>query len=96
MERNNNKTLESIKFCIPSWKGDETCDDINNNEKCDWDGGDCCGDNIRCYPHDCQKCQCLDPDWVQVGWEYQYDCDPGCDDPPKAGLKNQNMKNYQK
>ena len=26
-----------------SWKGDSYCDDKNNNEACDWDGGDCCG-----------------------------------------------------
>ena len=35
------------------------CDDGNNNPECDYDGGDCCGYNVkRDY---CQFCQCLDP-----------------------------------
>jgi len=29
-----------------SWKGDKSCDDENNNEGCDFDGGDCCGPNV--------------------------------------------------
>merc|ERR1712012_193169 len=44
---------------VPSWRGDDYCDDANNNEGCDYDGGDCCGSNVnKTY---CQKCQCLDP-----------------------------------
>ena len=27
---------------------------------CDWDGGDCCGDNVKTKY--CEKCECLDPD----------------------------------
>ena len=30
----------------PQWKGDGICDDDNNVESCDWDGGDCCGDHV--------------------------------------------------
>ena len=26
---------------------------------CDWDGGDCCGDNVKTKY--CEKCECLDP-----------------------------------
>ena len=41
------------------WKGDNYCDDQNNNAGCDWDGGDCCGkDNNYCQ---CGACKCLDP-----------------------------------
>ena len=48
--------------CVfPNWKGDGWCDDENNVESCDWDGGDCCGDNVvTTY---CEACECLDPDF---------------------------------
>ena len=39
---------------------DNYCDDESNNEVCDWDGGDCCGDNV--YTDYCDDCECLDPD----------------------------------
>ena len=35
------------------------CDDGNNNPECDYDGGDCCGYNVK--RNYCQFCQCLDP-----------------------------------
>ena len=44
----------------PHWKGDNWCDDENNNEGCDWDGGDCCGPDVR--DKYCTKCECLDPE----------------------------------
>merc|ERR1712223_958288 len=44
---------------IPSYKGDNYCDDENNNCGCDWDGGDCCGSNVNTYY--CSACECLDP-----------------------------------
>ena len=31
----------------PQWFNDTYCDDDNNNEECGWDGGDCCGDDIK-------------------------------------------------
>ena len=43
----------------PQWKGDDWCDDENNNCGCEWDGGDCCGDNVRTQY--CKECLCLDP-----------------------------------
>ena len=30
----------------PDYKKDNNCDDNNNLQSCDWDGGDCCGPNI--------------------------------------------------
>ena len=42
-----------------SWKGDNWCDDENNNCGCEWDGGDCCGSNVR--TNYCTVCACLDP-----------------------------------
>ena len=41
-----------------NWIGDGNCDDVNNNEQCQWDGGDCCGDNVHLW---CLVCACLDP-----------------------------------
>merc|ERR1712088_186047 len=45
----------------PQWKGDGYCDDENNNDGCDYDGGDCCGDDVNTQY--CSACQCLDPDF---------------------------------
>ena len=44
---------------LPHYKGDGSCDDENNTMECDWDGGDCCGDNVNTLW--CTDCQCLDP-----------------------------------
>ena len=41
----------------PSWKGDNYCDDQNNNCGCEWDGGDCCGSNVNTQY--CSACECL-------------------------------------
>ena len=40
--------------CITSYIGDGYCDDDNNNEACQYDGGDCCDNsapnwNAYCY-----------------------------------------------
>ena len=43
----------------PSYKGDDWCDDENNNCGCEWDGGDCCGKKVK--KNYCKKCKCLDP-----------------------------------
>ena len=42
-----------------NWIGDGYCDDVNNNEDCQWDGGDCCGNSVNTQY--CQVCACLDP-----------------------------------
>ena len=40
-----------------SWISDDSCDDVNNNQFCNFDGGDCCGANvIKQY---CINCNCL-------------------------------------
>ena len=44
----------------PLMSGDGYCDDVNNNAGCDFDGGDCCGDNVdKRY---CSKCICYEND----------------------------------
>ena len=40
-------------------KGNSYCNDEKNNVGCDWDGGDCCGPNVRTFF--CSQCVCLDP-----------------------------------
>ena len=40
-------------------KGNGFCNDEKNNVGCDWDGGDCCGPNVR--TSNCLQCLCLDP-----------------------------------
>ena len=48
-----------ITGCIyPGRHGDGYCDDVNNNEACFFDGGDCCGGIIN--PYLCTVCQCLE------------------------------------
>ena len=51
-----------LKACEhPEWKGDDFCDDENNNKGCEYDGGDCCGSNVN--TDYCSECQCLDPNF---------------------------------
>ena len=38
------------------WIGDDFCDDINNNEKCLYDDGDCCG--LSAQKNFCYECAC--------------------------------------
>ena len=46
---------------FPEFKGDGPCDDGNNHEGCEYDGGDCCGSNV--HTDFCSECQCLDPNY---------------------------------
>ena len=41
---------------MTEWIGDNFCDDINNNEKCLYDDGDCCG--LSAQKNFCFKCTC--------------------------------------
>ena len=41
---------------ISYWVGDGFCDDINNNEACDYDNGDCCGLSMK--KNFCVQCIC--------------------------------------
>jgi len=43
---------------IPHWFMDNYCDDENNNAKCGFDGGDCCGDDVNTSY--CKECECLE------------------------------------
>ena len=48
--------------CISLYINDGYCDDQNNNANCEYDGGDCCGDNVDASW--CTLCQCLDPTYT--------------------------------
>ena len=41
-------TIMPFEYCyaggVPEWMGNGRCNDENNHEACDWDGGDCCGE----------------------------------------------------
>ena len=39
------------------WVKDGLCDDMNNNEACNYDGGDCCG--VYSNKRFCLKCECI-------------------------------------
>ena len=41
----------------PGFKADGFCDDGNNNAGCDFDGGDCCGPDVK--KDFCSVCACL-------------------------------------
>merc|ERR1712173_534766 len=45
----------------PQWANDQWCDDENNNEDCNWDGGACCNNTFGGWDHYCSDCECLDP-----------------------------------
>jgi len=48
---------------LPEYKGDGNCDDKNNNCGCEYDGGDCCGPNVK--KSYCSECKCLDPNYKE-------------------------------
>ena len=41
---------------VSYWVGDGFCDDINNNEACEYDDGDCCGLSMK--KNFCVQCTC--------------------------------------
>ena len=68
LEDGNNADIECSGNCfLLNWKGDNKCDDQNNNCGCDWDGGDCCGSNVNTQY--CSACECLEVE--QIAFDYQ-------------------------
>jgi len=79
----------------PQYKGDGNCDDKNNNEACEYDGGDCCAKSVTnnkgvatgvVITKYCNDCECLDPDNQGEGeaaptcGKPQFKGDGNCDD----------------
>ena len=50
-------TNDSRGCTFPLYVGDSFCDDENNNEDCNFDGGDCCGQFVNTQY--CAVCQCM-------------------------------------
>ena len=44
--------------CCDEWVADGYCDDDNNNQHCNYDGGDCCGLNVNTLY--CSDCYCIE------------------------------------
>ena len=45
----------------PDWAGDGYCDDGINTPECNYDNGDCCGDDIQTQY--CSQCDCKNPNY---------------------------------
>merc|ERR1712193_158150 len=65
------------------FKGDGNCDDDNNNCGCEFDGGDCCGPDVK--KSYCKECKCKDPNYKPSGCngkcgQPKYKGDGNCDD----------------
>lgn len=56
-EDTNTTTLVDDLGC--TFVGDGFCDDSNNNPDCNFDGGDCCGENVA--TDFCSICECINP-----------------------------------
>ena len=54
----NSSSTECVN---PDWVKDGFCDDETNNLDCNFDGGDCCGDEINTAY--CTLCQCKEEDY---------------------------------
>ena len=64
---------------LPQYKNDGFCDDRNNNAGCDYDGGACCGSNVK--KDYCKHCLCLsgeifDPSYSLKGCIHEKDFSP--------------------
>ena len=53
-------TTTAVSACTNNYVGDGYCDDENNIEVCNWDGGDCCNNNIQNWDEYCDDCQCFE------------------------------------
>ena len=53
---NNLITLTGLGAKL-EWVNDGLCDDMNNIEACDYDGGDCC--SILANKRFCVECKCI-------------------------------------
>ena len=61
---------EGIEYnCVYKWISDGYCTDQNNNEECDWDGGDCCGNYVN--TQHCRKCECHEPNFELKECNYE-------------------------
>merc|ERR1712151_406231 len=83
----NGQGTAAAKCKNEKYKGDGNCDDGNNNEGCDYDGGDCCektAKNNKVKTQFCTECKCLDPNGQDTAApkckNEKYKGDGNCDD----------------
>ena len=50
--------LSDLNCSNQHWVGDGYCDDVTNNNECNYDGGDCCLDTVNTQY--CTECICHD------------------------------------
>ena len=55
----SNYQFLTLKIFLTIFSADDICDDLSNTPECNYDGGDCCGDEVN--TDFCIDCQCLDP-----------------------------------
>ena len=56
-EQNFSNASENLGGGKIEWINDGLCDDMNNNEACNYDDGDCCGVYVK--RNYCLQCECL-------------------------------------
>ena len=58
-----NRSKENLlENCFnPFWAGDGWCDDGLNTPECNYDNGDCCGDDVLTSSYYCVECECKNP-----------------------------------
>ena len=83
---------ERYKFPVCNFQdiGDGYCGDGGNTKECDWDGGDCCGDDVEISYIDtvtnyvvetCSTCACLQPlDFELKSCQYEQISNGICND----------------
>ena len=58
----NSKFFNDLGGGVLKWMKDGFCDDMNNNEACNYDEGDCCGTLTN--KKFCVECQCLSKNFI--------------------------------
>ncbi|CAB4040180.1 Hypothetical predicted protein [Paramuricea clavata] len=58
--------IRCIAKCQPDLFQDEYCDGINNNEECQFDGGDCCDPDSSCSGNDCECRDVTSPNYGPI------------------------------
>ena len=78
-----NTTMVPSKLALSgggcSGHGDGFCNDITNNQDCNYDGGDCCGPDVNTqYCTECQCLGCAKTNWVGDGFCDDFTNNPEC------------------
>merc|ERR1711939_1185181 len=86
---NQGDAPDGCDISTDKFKGDGNCDDGNNNEGCEYDGGDCCAASVAkdgvktgvVVTEFCTECKCLDPSFCPGECAIPgYQGDGNCDD----------------